>query len=67
MYVRHYLTARADAAELADVLRAAGWPAGRCRRTGRSCPEIPKTAVGKFDKKVLRTSRAADELDVERL
>jgi len=30
-------------------------------------PEIPKMAVGKFDKKVLRASRTADELNVERL
>jgi non-ribosomal peptide synthetase component E (peptide arylation enzyme) len=30
-------------------------------------PEIPNTAVGKFDKKVLRASRAAEELNVQRL
>jgi len=29
--------------------------------------EIPKTAVGKFDKKVLRAEQAADELKIERL
>jgi fatty-acyl-CoA synthase len=29
--------------------------------------EIPKTAVGKFDKKVLRAGQSADELKVERL
>jgi hypothetical protein len=29
--------------------------------------EIPKTAVGKFDKKMLRAGHAADELKVERL
>ena len=40
--------------------------AGRCRRTGRSVPEIPKTAVGKFDKKVLRAQDAAGELAIER-
>ena len=30
-------------------------------------PEIPKTAVGKFDNKVLRARESADELAVERL
>jgi fatty-acyl-CoA synthase len=29
--------------------------------------EIPKTAVGKFDKKVLRTRDAAGDLPVERI
>ena len=29
--------------------------------------EVPKTSVGKFDKKVLRARHAADELDVEKL
>jgi non-ribosomal peptide synthetase component E (peptide arylation enzyme) len=29
--------------------------------------EIPKTAVGKFDKKVLRTRLADGELEVERV
>ncbi len=27
-------------------------------------PEVPKTSVGKFDKKVLRSQHAAGELDV---
>jgi hypothetical protein len=34
---------------------------------GIAVPEIPKTAVGKFGKKVLRVSRAAGELNVQRL
>ncbi len=29
--------------------------------------EVPKTSVGKFDKKVLRARHAADQLDVETL
>jgi len=29
--------------------------------------EVPKTSVGKFDKKVLRQQYADDELDVERI
>jgi fatty-acyl-CoA synthase len=29
--------------------------------------EIPKTAVGKFDKKVLRTKDAAGDLPIERI
>ncbi len=29
--------------------------------------EVPKTSVGKFDKKVLRARHAADELEVEKL
>jgi fatty-acyl-CoA synthase len=29
--------------------------------------EVPKTSVGKFDKKVLRARHAADQLDVEKL
>jgi fatty-acyl-CoA synthase len=64
---RHDLTARADAAELADVLRAAGVARWQVPENWSFVPEIPKTAVGKFDKKVLRVSRAAGELNVERL
>jgi fatty-acyl-CoA synthase len=30
-------------------------------------PEIPKTAVGKFDKKVLRAQDCSGELAIERL
>jgi fatty-acyl-CoA synthase len=29
--------------------------------------EVPKTSVGKFDKKVLRARHAADQLEVEQL
>jgi len=44
-------------------------------RTARMClperwafiNEVPKTSVGKFDKKVLRARYAADDLQVEKL
>ncbi len=58
--------AKADAAELAQFLGAkvARW---QVPENWAFVAEIPKTAVGKFDKKVLRAEQAADELTIERL
>ena len=58
--------AKADAAELAKFLgeKVARW---QVPENWTFVPEIPKTAVGKFDKKVLRAQDAAGELAVERL
>ena len=58
--------AKADAAELAQFLggKVARW---QVPENWTFVPEIPKTAVGKFDKKVLRAQEAAGELAVERL
>ncbi len=58
--------AKADAAELAQFLGAkvARW---QVPENWAFVAEIPKTAVGKFDKKVLRAEQAADELKIERL
>ena len=58
--------AKADAAELATFLGAkvAPW---QVPENWAFVPEIPKTAVGKFDKKVLRARESAGELAVERL
>jgi fatty-acyl-CoA synthase len=58
--------AKADAAELAAFLagQVARW---QVPENWAFVPEIPKTAVGKFDKKVLRARNSAGELAVERL
>ena len=58
--------AKADAAELADFLatQVARW---QVPENWAFVPEIPKTAVGKFDKKVLRNRDAAGDLPVERI
>jgi fatty-acyl-CoA synthase len=58
--------AKADAADLAKFLgeKVARW---QVPENWAFVPEIPKTAVGKFDKKVLRAQDAAGELAVERL
>ena len=58
--------AKADAAELATFLgeKVARW---QVPENWAFVPEIPKTAVGKFDKKVLRARESAGELAVERL
>jgi fatty-acyl-CoA synthase len=58
--------ATADAAELAKFLgeKVARW---QVPENWAFVAEIPKTAVGKFDKKVLRTQDADGELTVERL
>jgi fatty-acyl-CoA synthase len=58
--------AKADAAELAGFLagQVARW---QVPENWAFVPEIPKTAVGKFDKKVLRARNSAGELAVERL
>ncbi len=61
---------KTDAHVSAAELRA--WLA---ERTAKLClperwafiPEVPKTSVGKFDKKVLRARHAADQLEVEKL
>jgi fatty-acyl-CoA synthase len=58
--------AKADAAELAKFLgeKVARW---QVPENWTFVSEIPKTAVGKFDKKVLRARDADGELTVERL
>jgi fatty-acyl-CoA synthase len=58
--------ATADAAELAAWLgeKVARW---QVPENWAFVTEIPKTAVGKFDKKVLRAADAAGGLDVERV
>jgi fatty-acyl-CoA synthase len=58
--------AKADAAELAKFLgeKVARW---QVPENWAFVSEIPKTAVGKFDKKVLRAQDADGELAVERL
>ena len=58
--------ATADAAELAKFLgeKVARW---QVPENWSFVPEIPKTAVGKFDKKVLRARDADGELTVEHL
>jgi fatty-acyl-CoA synthase len=58
--------ATADAAELAKFLgeKVARW---QVPENWAFVAEIPKTAVGKFDKKVLRARDADGELTVERL
>ncbi len=58
--------AKADAAELATFLgeKVARW---QVPENWSFVPEIPKTAVGKFDKKVLRARDADGELAVEHL
>jgi fatty-acyl-CoA synthase len=58
--------AKADAAELADFLgtKVARW---QVPENWAFVAEIPKTAVGKFDKKVLRTHDSAGDLAIERL
>ena len=57
--------AKADAAELADFLAAtvARW---QVPENWAFVAGIPKTAVGKFDKKVLRARDAAGDLPIER-
>ena len=62
---RHDLTARADT-ELTESCAASGCSLADAGELVVRA-EIPKMAVGKFDKKVLRASRTADELNVERL
>jgi len=57
----------ASAAELADFLGSAGMARWQVPENWAFVEEIPKTAVGKFDKKVLRTRDAAGDLKVERL
>jgi fatty-acyl-CoA synthase len=58
--------AKVDAAELADFLAAtvARW---QVPENWALVAEIPKTAVGKFDKKVLRARDEAGDLPIERL
>ncbi len=58
--------AKADAAELADFLagKVARW---QVPENWAFVAEIPKTAVGKFDKKVLRARDAAGDLSIERV
>jgi len=58
--------AKADAAELADFLegKVARW---QVPENWTFVTEIPKTAVGKFDKKVLRARDAAGDLTIDRI
>jgi fatty-acyl-CoA synthase len=59
--------AKADAAELADFLGSHGVARWQVPENWTFVTEIPKTAVGKFDKKVLRTRDTAGDLAVERV
>lgn len=54
-------------AELAEFLGSAGMPRWQVPENWAFVDEIPKTAVGKFDKKVLRTRDAASDLEIERI
>ncbi len=56
-----------DAAELARVPRRRTSRSGSSPSGGRFIDEVPKTSVGKFDKKVLRAQYADGELAVEEL
>jgi fatty-acyl-CoA synthase len=58
---------KADPAELADFLRTSGVARWQVPEYWTFVAEIPKTAVGKFDKKVLRTRDAAGELAIDRV
>jgi fatty-acyl-CoA synthase len=59
--------AKATPAELAEFLRSAGVARWQVPESWTFVAEIPKTAVGKFDKKVLRTKDAAGDLPIERI
>jgi fatty-acyl-CoA synthase len=59
--------AKADASELADFLGSNGVARWQVPENWTFVTEIPKTAVGKFDKKVLRSRDAAGDLPVERI
>jgi fatty-acyl-CoA synthase len=59
--------AKATPAELAEYLRSAGVARWQVPENWAFVAEIPKTAVGKFDKKVLRTRNAAGDLAIERI
>jgi fatty-acyl-CoA synthase len=58
---------QADPAELAGFLRDAGVARWQVPENWTFVAEIPKTAVGKFDKKVLRARDAAGELTIDRV
>ena len=58
--------AKADASELTDFLGSDGAARWQVPENWAFVAEIPKTAVGKFDKKVLRTREAAGDLAIER-
>jgi fatty-acyl-CoA synthase len=58
---------KADASELADFLGSDGAARWQVPENWAFVAEIPKTAVGKFDKKVLRTREAAGDLAIERV
>ncbi|MGO9192325.1 MAG: long-chain fatty acid--CoA ligase [Streptosporangiaceae bacterium] len=59
--------AKADASELADFLGGNGVARWQVPENWAFVAEIPKTAVGKFDKKVLRARDAARDLAIERV
>ena len=59
--------AKADAAELVDFLGGNGVARWQVPENWAFVAEIPKTAVGKFDKKVLRARDAAGDLTIERV
>jgi fatty-acyl-CoA synthase len=59
--------AEAGAADLADFLRTAGVARWQVPENWTFVAEIPKTAVGKFDKKVLRSRDEAGDLAIDRV
>ena len=59
--------AKAEAAELADFLSGSGVAHCQVPENWAFVAEIPKTAVGKFDKKALCARDAAGDLPVERV
>ena len=59
--------AKATPAELAEFLASAGVARWQVPENWTFVAEIPKTAVGKFDKKVLRTRDASGDLTIERI
>ena len=52
-------------AELRRVPEQATSPSGSCPTSWAFIDEVPRTSVGKFDKKVIRKWYADDEIDVE--
>ena len=52
--------------ELREPPAPSASPSGGCPTTFAFIDEIPKTSVGKFDKKVLRARLADGELEVKR-
>ncbi|MFE7463568.1 long-chain fatty acid--CoA ligase [Streptomyces sp. NPDC057499] len=59
--------ASADYAALKDFLAASGIAKWQLPERWTIIPSVPKTSVGKFDKKVIRRQYAEGELDITRL